>query len=125
MIIDEVEPKAWYRSYANPSCQGTLINQTRYWPKETKDGEEVSSAYIDRMEAWDRSKFSEMVQMMGGKPGQQRGIDSLADRCDDETLLKAASHYFGKEVTAVRWVYYYNVSSGYSCERVDIVYKSA
>lgn len=124
MLVDEVKPKAWYRHYDNPSCQGSLIKQTQSWSKKAKKGEKFSSAYIDRMEAWDRSKFSEMVQMIGGKPGQQCGIDSLVDKCSDAALLRSASHYFQKDVTAVRWVYYYNVSSGYPCERVDYIYKT-
>lgn len=124
MLIDEVKPKAWHRSYSNPSCQGTLITKTKSWPKKPRKSDDVSSAYIDRMESWDRKRFFEMVQMMGGKPTQQCGIDSLAERCTDETLLKAASHFFQKDVIAVRWVYYYNVSSGYPCERIDVVSRS-
>ena len=76
------------------------------------------------MESADRKRFSEMIQMMGGKPTQQMGVDSLAEQCDDETLIKAASHYFARDVIAVRWVYYYNVSTGYPCERIDTVFKT-
>lgn len=123
MVIDKVKPTTWNRHYSNQASQGTLITQTDNWPDRTGKGETVTSAYIDRMETWDRTRFFEMVQMMGGKPTQQCGIDSLAEKSTDETLLKAASHYFQKDVNAVRWVYYYNESNGFPCERVDVVYR--
>lgn len=119
----DIKPWTWHRSYSNPECQGSLITATSTWTGKTRKGESVSSAYIDRMESWDRNRFSEMVQMMGGKPGQQCGIDSLAERSSEETLLKAASHYFKRDVIAVRWVYFYNVSNGYPCERIDVVHR--
>lgn len=120
--IENVAPRQPYRSYTNRHSNGSLIRQTDNWPKQLPDGQAISSAYIDRMWTWNWDRYSEMIQMMGGKPSQQMGVDSLVDQSTDETLLAAASHYFEKPIHAVRWVYFYNVSNGFPCERIDIIF---
>lgn len=123
--ISPVKPYAGRRHYSNPHCQGTLIKQTKNWPKLTKKGESVNSAYIDRMASWDREKFERFVVKLQGKKGQDCGLDQLAEKATDKTLVESAKEYFGDDITAVRWVYYFNRATGYPCERIDYIYREA
>lgn len=148
-MINGVKPRSHYRHYSNPSCQGTLIRQTAEWPihprkqpekfygsfldagyfldgswKERIDpnqesepvpipeGLKAGDAYIDRMWSWDRKKMERAVEHLSN------GFDS-----SDEELIAFAKAYFDVAVVAVRTVYYYDVSSGYDCVRVDYLYR--
>lgn len=120
----EIRPRTGHRSYSNPDSQGSLITQTANWD-DTRliPSTEGNSAYIDRMQSWDRGRFHQMVAMMGGTAVQQMGVDRVVENASDETLIEAAQFYFRKPIVAVRWIYYFNVATGYPCERIDYLVK--
>jgi hypothetical protein len=145
ITIDPVKPRSDYRHYSNPDCQGSLIKATSKWPmsksetrcgggsiyenafnrdynafvkfnENKKDkpitvpaGLDIFSAYLDRMEgakldlAWKRLS---------------NGLDS-----PDDELITFAKEYFEEDIVAVRTVYYYNLSSGYDCPRIDLIFR--
>lgn len=149
--ITPVKPPAGYRHYSNPESQGSLIRATDDWPTEryecgeyrfdgqgsrfndwviraandleptTKSagakvpaGLSITSEYTDRMAEWDSDKFDKAWKHLS------KGLEST-----DKELLAFVREYFGYDVVAVRTVYYYNVGNGYSCPRIDIIYREA
>ena len=145
--IDPVKPAFWHRSYSNPDSQGTLITQTRNWPRgecteerafysftgieaetvrvdakpcRVPGGLDISGAYVDRMQMWDRKKWEKCVEYLP----KNCGLNSALETATDEALLAMANTYFDDEVVAVRWVYYFNVATGYDCQAVQYLYKA-
>jgi len=143
MIITPAKPQVGYYHYSNPDSQGALLTQTRNWPVsyakdptavihrhisgltfepeqiavKVPDGLQVSDAYIDRMRDWNSAKFdAAWTQWLWKSP---------LNSANDEALIGFCTAYFDKKVVAVRIVYYFNVSSGYSCERFDYLYEEA
>lgn len=141
--IEAVKPRSHYRHYSNQECQGSIIRATAEWPmgdecvpagmcewncyefdsllpkRKTKgrvavvpDGLDVGSAYVDRMWGWDYAKMEKAFKLLSNS------FDS-----PDEELLAFVREYFGVDVVSVRTVYYYNVSTGYPCERIDYIYR--
>lgn len=151
--IDPVKPPAnSFRTYSNPSSQGTLIRHSKKWPKQklsrvgrrivesgndpfirfnelssepafVPKGLDIDSAYVDRMWSWDRNKWNELVRILGGSKGQQMGLNCLIEKASEKALIESTKYYFCHDVVAVRWVYYFNVSTGYDCQRIDFIYK--
>ncbi len=152
VTITAVRPKVWHRSYSNQSSQGSLVTRTAKWPKpahrarrahyeynvfmerevvETEeevdydatipDDCDIGSTYIDRV--YLEPEWEEFISALNGRGKQQMGISSLFEHAKDETILKAVSILFGAEVIAVQVVYYFNVATGYDCERIDAIYK--
>ena len=125
MLASTVKPRVlpFQRNYNNHNSQGTLIRQTKNWLTAQKSpGVDVRSAYIDRMWSHDNEKYCQMISAMGGRKGQQCGIDGLVEKCADDVLIRSANMFFDVNVVAVRWVYYFNVATGYPCERIDYVF---
>lgn len=139
--IASVKPRSSYQHYSNPECQGSLIRQTALWPRqrvirhgwtrsewsgedypeenETAGGElpigcDAGDAYLDRMRDWDREKLKVAWAHLSW------GLDS-----PDDELIAFAKAYFAVDVVAVRTVFYFNVATGYPCERIDYIYKRA
>lgn len=135
--IENVKPRHWYQHYSQPESQGTLIKQTKNWPipkyetiychsneywrgwhnkiedkTEVPQGLKIDSAYTDRMYSWNSEKLRECEKILSN------GLDS-----PDDELIRFVSEYFGVECVAVRTVFYFNVSSGYPCPRIDYLYK--
>ena len=119
--IESVKPRHWYQHYSQKDSQGTLIRQTKEWPNgcilhkvEVPENLQIDSAYIDRMYDWNRDKM-ELVT---------KHLSKWMDSPDDE-LIKFVSKYFDVECVAVRTVFYFDVSSGHPCPRVDFLYKKS
>ena len=85
------------------------------------DGLESGSSYVDRMQEWDRDKWQAFVDRLAGD--RQMCLNQTVEMASDEELIESAKLYFGVEVTSVRWVYYFNVATGYDCQRIDYLYK--
>ncbi len=92
-MIEQVKPAVWNRSYSNPGSQGTLIRSTSRWPLPSPmpesfdglyfgttihyppvhvhrndscyvpDGCDISCAYLDRMEEWDRKNIGPSLRL--------------------------------------------------------------
>ncbi|MAT51429.1 MAG: hypothetical protein CMK32_09635 [Porticoccaceae bacterium] len=146
-MINPVKAPVLRRSYTNPNSQGTLITQTKNWPgagsrigscvdsygncvtrvvgkpESVPEGLKLGSDYVDRMWERDKSGWDKFTETMGGLTGQHMGLSELAISATDEMLTKAMSEYAGREVVAVRWVYFYNVSTGYDSQRIDFLYR--
>lgn len=114
----DVSPPSYYRHYSNPSCQGTLIRATSKWTKKIPPEHSLNSAYVDRMWSWDSEKWARCIKHL-----PKTSLSSAIEQASEEALLAMAKEYFECDVIAVRWVYYYNVSTGYDCERIDFIYK--
>jgi len=86
---------------------------------------EITSAWVDHMEMCDRNKYRKMLKIMhNGNEGKYGGgLNGLIQRCPEKCLIDAASFYFDRNVTCLRWVYYYNTATGYCCQRLDAIYK--
>ena len=136
-IINTVGERVYPQHWDNPNSQGTLIRATELWPEGTveeyaylvdnnlmceiktenskikpvyvPEGLACHSAYIDCMYG---DKYEKARRHLS------KGMDS-----PDEELLAFAREYFELDVVAVRTVYYYNVSNGFDCPRIDILYK--
>ena len=149
ITLSPVRPSVQYRSYTNPNSQGSLVTRTRTWPQpkthklytvvmpdwgeaEFESTEEplvvnipddygIGSIYIDHV--YMNPEWPKFIAALNGRGSQQQGICTLFERAVDETILKAVSILFEAEVTAVQVVYYYNVATGYDCERIDAIYK--
>lgn len=114
--IDEVSPYFGPQTWTNPASQGTLRCKTKGWPKHVPKGWEYDGAYHDRMRQWDRDKYKE-AQAAAGFKG-----DSLPRDATDKQLLALCRTYFeGREIKAVRVIYFYNVSSGYDCCLIEYI----
>lgn len=150
ITITGVRPPAGYRHYTNESSQGSLIRTTRKWPqgccehfqsgfylyddneyprrhREPEDYEcqiprdsDIGSIYVDRV--WHNPEWKGFAAALDGRGKQQMGLNELFENATESSLLKAASILFGAEVSAVRVVYYYNVATGYDCQRIDAIY---
>ncbi len=149
-MIEPCKPPVGYYHYSNPACQGALMRQTANWPRAMSmrrkwyqdrtldglgcqvdgwfeqdepvyerapvpDGLQIESTYTDRMQEWDWDKCGRDFKKLA--PG---GFKSSSDA----QLLAFCREYWPEwEVAAVRVVYYFNVSSGYDCPRVDVLYR--
>ncbi len=114
---DEVKPPAGYCHYSNPSCQSTLLRASEKWTRKIPEGHTVSSSYVDRMYGWDSEKYERSMKLLQS----DRDLNTAVRHATEENLLAMARCYFGPKVIAVRWVYFYNVSSGYCCQRIDTI----
>lgn len=105
--------------YTNPDSQGKLIKETKNFPLKLPRDCKVYDAYSDRMMHWDQEKWREACSVFVGKSGLTHSIQNHPD----ETLIEFASIYTGKEVVAVRWLFHFNVASGYDCPCMIAIYK--
>jgi hypothetical protein len=106
------KPKSSYNHYSNPSCQGTLLCETQNFPKSFNDKVyEENEAYTDRMAEWDYENYRKSMDIFKG---------GSMEKAKDKTLKEFAQIAFKKSVLPkhVRIIYYFNVSSGYSCPLV-------
>lgn len=146
--IEPVRPSVGYCHYSNEVSQGSLLKATAGWPREHRkaltyrhefdmnccqhddrdeagglatvpNSMDIDSAYVDRMWDWDRDKMQEAVKHLRGGCGMTEALRSSSD----EQLVAFVNAYFDVDVTAVRTVFYYNVATGYPCERIDYLYR--
>ena len=95
----------------------------RTLPVRVPEGLEVGSDYVDHM-YFPQGPWKKFVSTLAGyDTGKQMGLNDLFESCFEEVLLKAISEFFDVEAVAARIVYYYNVSSGYDCQRIDFLHK--
>ena len=120
IVFDDPKPPVGYYHYSNKDCQGALICETKNFPRWVeKEKFEVHSAYQDRLREWDRKHFEKAHEGMKGS------WESKLPSFSSEKLKKFAKVLLklDKLPTYVRFVYYYNQSSGYSCPMVLAIYK--
>ncbi len=142
MFIEPCKPPCGYYSWHNPESQGCLMAQTAQWPfvmsmRRSKNtyrndpfgppdepvyervavpaGLNIESAYTDRMQSWDRDKCDRAFKQLA-----QGGFKNS----NDEQLLSFAKTYWPDlDIVAVRVIYFFNVSSGYDCPVVEVLYR--
>lgn len=146
--IEPVRPSAGYCHYFNQASQGSLLKATAGWPRGRQkaltyrnqfdfyncqyddrdevggtatvpNGMDIDSAYVDRMLDWDRDKMQAAVKHLRGGCGMTEALRSSSD----EQLIAFVNAYFDVDATAVRTIFYYNVATGYPCERIDYLYR--
>jgi len=116
MRIEPCKPPVGYYHYSNPASQGALMAKTTKWPKgHLPDGCGILDAYTDRMWEWDQDKAKRASEALGAR--------SFKDASDEQLLAFSRVWWPDYEIVAVRVVHYYNVATGYSCPRVDVIYK--
>lgn len=117
-----VKPPVGYYSYANPASQGSLLRATSKWPllSKLKSGQASSSSYSDRLQSWNRDLWAKAIRKFSSRKGS---LTYAIQSSTEESLIAMARVLYPKWfIVAVRWVFYYNVATGYPCERLDIVY---
>jgi len=114
--MSDAKPKVDYYHYSNSNSQGALLRQTAAFPRHV-DTEyfEIFDAYTDRLAQWDYDLYRKACDDMGCRLAQ----------ATDEQLKKFCQTVFKKDYLPehVRVVYYYNVSSGYDCPRIDAIFR--
>ncbi len=153
-MIEQVKPAVWNRSYSNPGSQGTLIRSTSRWPLPSPmpesfdglyfgttihyppvhvhrndscyvpDGCDISCAYLDRMEEWDRKKYRAFIETITGGHKINGWVTNLLEQACEDDLLKGISQYFEVQCVSARCVYYYNVATGYDCPCIEYIFIS-
>lgn len=112
-------PCAGPQTYTNQDSQGTLMSQTSGFPVSFDNKkEEVFSSYWDRV--WrDQPDVPDALQKEWG-PWSFRFMGS-------DRLKHLAQLLFARDDAPlhVRVVYYFNVSTGYDCPRVDAIFAKA
>jgi hypothetical protein len=152
MNIHPCKPPTHHYSYSNPASQGALIAQSSRWPTakpeqtrryasaygdtylepdDTKQqesaqvpaGHRIASAYSDRLSSWDTARYRLICDAAGG--GDQNWAYSVP-RLGDKGLINLGAVAFNlkpAQVHSVRVVHHYNVSNGYSCPTIEVIYK--
>ena len=112
--------------YHNIDLYGNCCStdQKVLWTKDlpVPDGLEIDSDWVDHM-YWPQDRWTAFVSTLAQRlTHQQMMLNDLFINCNEEHLLQAVSQFFDTEVKAVRVVYYFNVASGYDCQRIDFLH---
>lgn len=122
MIVkfEQPKPKTHYYHYSNRACQGALIHETSGFPKSIDTAEHESvDGYQDRIRGWNPDGFEKASELLKGP------WEHTLPHLSDEKFKEFAKVLFERTTLPlhVRAIYYYNVSSGYSCPYILAIYK--
>lgn len=104
-----------YYYYSNPSCQGAVICETNGCPEKGRTAAyDTHSAYSDRLYDWDKERYNRVRDLIGG--GDQVWAYKLPELSQSKWREIAKEAFdLDRLPDHVRFVFYYNVSSGYAC----------
>ena len=122
MIVkfEQPKPRALHYHYSNRACQGALIHETAGFPESIDTAEyESVDGYQDRIRVWNPDGFEKASKMLKGS--WEHSLPHLSDK----QFKEFAKVLFERTTLPlhVRAIYYYNVSSGYSCSYIIAIYK--
>jgi hypothetical protein len=120
--IECPKPRCMWYGYNHPESQGAFICATPAFPPGYfKDQEIYDAAYSDRIHGWDSDRFNRACQLAGG--GDQVWSSRLPSLSPD-ALRRFAMEAMNTPVMPkhVRVVHRYNVSNGYSCPTIEVIY---
>jgi len=120
IIFSQPKPSCDYYHYSNEQSQGALICETAEFPRWVeREKFEVFSAYQDRLREWDFANFEKVNKKIGGF------WEYELPKFSDVKLKEIVKDFLELDRLPehVRFVYYYNVSSGYGCPMFIAVFK--
>lgn len=118
----DVKPPSHYNHYSNPNSNGALIIEAGRGDYYFKNKEEVCSGYSDRFQMWNAEHYSELCKKIG--TGEQAWARALLNH-SEESLLNIGQFAFKKNKNPiyVRFVHWYDVSSGFSCPSIEAIFE--
>jgi len=105
--------------YSCPESQGILLCQTPKFPtKINRDKWDIADGYSDRISGWYPEPFKRACKMLNGS-----WADKLLHLSPDELRGFAKVLFDRKSLPVhVKVVYYFNVSSGYDCPYIIVLF---
>lgn len=112
----------YYYHYSNPKSQNALIRGRDFPDFYIQGKENYSVAYSDRICGWDWKHYNEIIKKFGvsGEQAWGQNLQKLSEKefkafCGE--MLKIE-----KPIKHARAIHWYNVSNGYSCPTLEVIY---
>jgi hypothetical protein len=103
-----------YYHYSNQQCQEYVVNKTINFPINP-NGYDIYSVYSDRLRRCDKKRYRKACRFIEKGKGDQ-GWSYKVENFNSSKLKNLGRIVFGlKNVDHVKFVHYFNVSSGYNC----------
>ena len=112
----------YYYHYSNPKSQNALIRGRDFPDYYIKGKENYSVAYSDRICGWDYEHYNRVIKKFGvsGEQAWGQNLQRLSE--EDFKAFCGEMLKIEKPIKHARAIHWYNVSNGYSCPTLEVIY---